>query len=148
MTPPRKKKRSREEEAGKSPAEAPPASSASGEVPWRLRFAKRILHEDLREIGHAAYETAKHAIEKKLRTHPEQYGEPLRAPLQGLFKLKSSHVRIAYHLERSAHEVWILMIGDRRTIWKSHEKDILRRLEEVREERSRERQGEHTHAEP
>ncbi|MBA2669811.1 MAG: hypothetical protein H0U67_05510 [Gemmatimonadetes bacterium] len=130
------------------PEKAPPASSALGEAPWRLRFAKRILQEDLREIGHAAYETAKKAIDQKLRTHPEQYGEPLRAPLQSLFKLKSSHVRIAYHVERSAHEVWILMIGDRSVIWRHHEKDVLRRLNEMRQERSRRTQDKKTQAEP
>ncbi len=130
------------------PEKAPPASSASGEAPWRIRFAKRILHEDLREIGHAAYETAKRAIDKKLRTHPEQYGEPLRAPLQGIVKLRVSHVRIAYHLERSAHEVWILMIGDRGVIWKHNEKDILRRLDEMRQERSRGTQDKKTQPEP
>lgn len=48
--------------------------------------------------------------------------------MHGLFKLKASHLRIAYHIEKSAHEVWILMIGDRREIWAEDQPEILIRF--------------------
>jgi len=103
--------------------------------PWKVRYSPRILAEDLHTIGHAAYETAKRAIQKKLAVDPHQYGSGLRPPLDGIYKLKSSHVRVAYHIEEPAHEVWVLMIGDRRDIWDHHEDDILGRLVVMRAER-------------
>jgi mRNA-degrading endonuclease RelE of RelBE toxin-antitoxin system len=109
-------------------------SSASG-GPWRLRFSVRILHEDLGNVGHAAYETAKKAIRKKLPVDPHQYGEGVRPPLDGIYKLKSSDIRVAYHIEEAAREVWVLMMADRRVIWDRHEGEILGRLAVLREER-------------
>jgi mRNA-degrading endonuclease RelE of RelBE toxin-antitoxin system len=100
---------------------------------WRLFFSPRILTEDLTEIGHAAYETARKAIQKKSPVAPDQYGDGLGPPLTGLWKLKSSHVRIAYHIEMSAREVWVLMIADRDVIWDRHEAEILARLDGERD---------------
>ncbi|HYN82511.1 MAG TPA: hypothetical protein VES88_13495 [Gemmatimonadaceae bacterium] len=80
-------------------------------------------------MGHAAFDVAKRAIEKKLKVSPKEYGESLRHPLHGLFKLKSSHVRIAYHVQDTPAEVWILMIGDRKSIWEDEQAEILERLE-------------------
>jgi mRNA-degrading endonuclease RelE of RelBE toxin-antitoxin system len=99
---------------------------------WSVRVAKRVLIDDVPVIGYVAYERAKKAIKKKLTTAPEQYGEMLHAPLHGLYKLKSSHVRVAYHIEAEAHEVWVLLIGDRQTIWDTRQGDILERLTEQR----------------
>ncbi|HEX8453841.1 MAG TPA: hypothetical protein VF647_17190 [Longimicrobium sp.] len=96
--------------------------------PWKLRFSARILTDDLGELGHAAYENARKAIQKKLPIDPHQYGDGLRPPLGGIHKLKSSHVRVAYHIEEAEHEVWILMIADRNVIWDRHEDEILGRL--------------------
>jgi mRNA-degrading endonuclease RelE of RelBE toxin-antitoxin system len=106
----------------------PTASPHDSAAPWKLFFSPRILTEDLDEIGHAAYETAKKAIQKKLPVGPDQYGDGLGPPLVGLWKLKSSHVRVAYHIEEAAHEVWVLMIADRDVIWDRHEDEILARL--------------------
>jgi mRNA-degrading endonuclease RelE of RelBE toxin-antitoxin system len=66
---------------------------------------------------------------------PHQYGGGLRPPLAGIYKLKSSHVRIAYHIEEADHEVRVLMIADRNVIWDRHEDDILGRLGSMREEK-------------
>lgn len=112
-------------------------------APWRVRFSPKLLSRDYDEVGHAAFEVARAAINKKLKTSPEEYGGTLRSPLQGLYKLKASHVRIVYHIERSRHEVWILMIGDRRDIWSHDAHEIVDRLGEeqrAQEERDREAQ--------
>lgn len=112
---------------GKAGGESPKKPPPTPEV-WKLRFSARILNEDLGELGHAAYENARKAIQKKLPVDPHQYGEGLRPPLGGIHKLKSSHVRVAYHIEESEHEVWVLMIADRNVIWDRHEDEILGRL--------------------
>lgn len=126
----------------KKPRRSPPAEPSTGKAAlahgdqdesWRLRFSPRILSEDLPEIGHAAYEQAKKAILKKLPKAPLEYGAPLHAPLHGLYKLSVGHVRVAYHIEDAAHQVWVLMIGDRKAIWNSHQGSVLDRLAEQRQ---------------
>lgn len=99
-----------------------------------MRFAQRILSDDLKKIGHAALEVARHAIDKKLKLDPEKYGQRLHSPLHGLYKLKSSDIRIAYHVEKSTREVWVLMIGNRRDIWDEDQIEILDRLGIVRQQ--------------
>lgn len=90
-------------------------------------------------MGHAAFEVARTAINKKLKVDPEGYGAPLRSPLHGLYKLKASHVRIVYHIEEKKHEVRVLMIGARRDIWDEDQGEIVERLGEERvSERERE----------
>ena len=125
----------------KKPRRSPPAEPSTSKAAleqidqnasWCLRFSPRILSEDLPEIGHAAFEQAKQAILKKLPKAPLEYGAPLHASLHGLYKLSVGHVRVAYHIEDSVHEVWVLMIGDRKAIWNSHQGSILDRLAEQR----------------
>lgn len=111
-----------------SDARAPKAPPA----PWKLRYSERIIDDDLDDIGRAAYDVAMAAIDKKLKIDPHQYGDGLGPPLAGLMKLKASHVRVAYHIEDDAHEVWVLMLGDRQDIWKKREGDILERLASVK----------------
>lgn len=88
-----------------------------------------MLEADLAEVGHAAFEIARKAIDKKLKVAPKQYGTKLHHPLHGLFKLKASHVRIAYHVQDEPPEVWVLMIGDRKRIWEREQEEILKRFE-------------------
>lgn len=106
--------------------------AATTPTPWRLRYSERIIDEDLDDIGRAAYDVAMAAIDRKLKVDPHQYGDGLGPLLAGLMKLKASHVRIAYHIEDDAHEVWVLMLGDRQDIWKRREGDILERLATVK----------------
>lgn len=91
----------------------------SNEVkPWTVRYAKSVGETDLHMLSTSAIEAARKAIDKKLKVDPQQYGEFLHRPLQGLYKLKTSAVRIVYHVDAEAREVWILAMGDRRDIWK------------------------------
>lgn len=132
-------KRSRPKPAVDVPKAA--AGSHPSDGPWKIRFAARILSDDLPGVGHSAYEHAKKAIQKKLAVDPRQYGDGLRPPLDGIYKLKSSHVRIAYHIEVSDHEVWVLMIADRARIWDHHEDEILGRLTVMSAERKQRERG-------
>ena len=92
-----------------------------------MRYSPRLLTEDLRAVGHAAFELAKEIIDKKLTLAPEQYGAPLGKPLLGLRKLKASDVRIVYRVDVAAREVLVLMIGNRRDIWAEFQLEILDR---------------------
>lgn len=132
----RRKGKSRPEETVRPQPEPRPA-----DTPWRIRFAQRILADDVRKIGHAALELARTAIDKNLKVDPEKAGQRLRSPLHGLYKLTSSHIRIAYHVEKTRREVWILMIGDRRDIWDEEQSEILERLGIQRQQADRDTPG-------
>src|SRR6185437_13356801 len=84
-------------------------------------------------LSTSALEAARKAIDKKLKVDPQQYGEFLHRPLQGFYKLKTSAVRIVYHVDAEAREVWVLAMGDRRDIWKD-EAAILKRWDAARGE--------------
>ena len=127
----RKKPRASGKREPKQPVPAEPARE-SADAPWRIRYAEEVLTKDVRGIGQAALVVARSTIEKKLKVDPEQYGARLHSPLHGLFKLKASHLRIAYHVEKPAREVWILMIGDRREIWAEDQPEILIRFNALR----------------
>jgi mRNA-degrading endonuclease RelE of RelBE toxin-antitoxin system len=88
-----------------------------GDRPWRIRFDKNVLTNDVDEVGYAAMEIARKVIEKKLKVDPIGYGGLLKRDLKGLYKIKTSDIRIVYHVIDETHEVWILMIGNRRDIW-------------------------------
>jgi len=83
-------------------------------------------------VGAAALAEAKKAVDKKLRTDPTGYGEPLGPPLLGLHKLKSSKIRVVYRIEDPVREVWVLMIRSRKTIWKRGQGTIVERLASAR----------------
>jgi mRNA-degrading endonuclease RelE of RelBE toxin-antitoxin system len=110
-----------------APEEKPPPH------PWRIRFAKSVRDTDFQTLSSSAVEAARKAIDKKLKRDPQQYGEFLHRPLQGLYKLKTSAIRIVYHVDAEAREVWVLAIGDRRDIWQD-EVGILKRWDAARRE--------------
>lgn len=99
---------------------------------WTVRYAERILKDDLDDVGHAAFQMARKAIDKKLKVAPNQYGESLHDPLHPFRKLKASHIRIVYRVNPDAAEVLILMIGDRRDIRDTEQTEILDRYQEER----------------
>ena len=107
-----------------------PNPKAANSPTWTIRYAERILKDDLDEVGYAAFQVAKKAIEKKLKVAPDQYGESLHDPLHAFRKLKSSHIRIVYKVDPKVGDVLILMIGDRRDIWDTEQGEILERYEQ------------------
>jgi mRNA interferase RelE/StbE len=96
---------------------------------WKIKFAGKVLDADLRDVGHAAFDIAKKAIDKKLKLEPEKYGANLHHPLHGFRKLKTADIRIVYRVDAESSSVLILMIGNRRDIWDSEQNEILERYE-------------------
>lgn len=64
------------------------------------------------------------AIEKRLVTAPDKYGERLARDLSGLWKLRVGDYRIAYEIDARARKVSIWAIRDRRDVYP----ETLRRL--------------------
>ena len=127
----KRKKRRAEDDPGVPLADAPETKPL--EKPWRIRYMSSVRDTDLEVLSTSAVEAARKVIDKKLKVDPQQYGEFLHRPLQGLYKLKTSSVRIVYHVDAEAREVWILAIGERRDIWED-QAGILKRWDVARGE--------------
>lgn len=108
---------------------APKSKSANPAV-WTIRYAERILTDDLDEVGHAAFDVARKSIDKKLKVAPDQYGANLHHPLHAFRKLRISNIRVVYRVDAGRAEVLVLMIADRRDIWDSEQAEILERYEQ------------------
>ncbi len=102
--------------------------------------AKEVLKKDLRRIGPSAALDVLKAINKKLKSDPKGYGEPLHGELAGYYKLSVGQYRVAYKVIED--RVWVLVLavgkraeGDFENIWDwlSKEKTQARFLELVKE---------------
>ena len=116
---------------GKRSTKSNAAARRQDDALWRIRFHKNVKITDAADVGHASMQLARKVIDKKLKVDPLGYGEPLRGDLKGLYKLKTSDVRIAYWVVEAEHEVWVLMIGNRRDIWDEATQTIVSRKGEA-----------------
>lgn len=79
---------------------------------YTVRFADDTRKE-FRKLGHAARVDILTAIQKKLTSKPEQYGEPLARELTGYRKLPVGQWRVVYYVEESEILVLVLAVGKR-----------------------------------
>jgi mRNA interferase RelE/StbE len=81
---------------------------------WKIKIHKLVLEKDFKKISQHDRNILLKTIYKKLTINPEQYGAPLRGELKGYWKLKVSHYRVVYRIEKSRVAVLVLKIGMRR----------------------------------
>lgn len=74
-----------------------------------------VLSKDLPKISEDLKQRLRKAIEIKLQTAPQEFGEPLRRTLKGYWKLRVGDYRVIYKLE--GKKVIILRIGHRREVY-------------------------------
>jgi mRNA interferase RelE/StbE len=91
---------------------------------FSLHYLPVVYTEDLPLIDRRTKERIRKAIEERLTTAPQDYGEPLRKTLQGLWKLRVGDYRVVFKIVET--EVWILAIRHRKSIYL----DITGRLSE------------------
>jgi len=85
------------------------------------------VKEDIKKLDRKTKERIKKAIERKLMTSPEIYGEKLKGTLKDLWKLRVGNYRVVFLIERKT--VYILGIWHRKEAYeKVNVKDILERL--------------------
>ncbi len=80
------------------------------------------MEVDILLLDHSVRKQISRAIEKKLITSPEIYGQPLRGKLSGYWKLRVGDWRVVYSIGNS--EVFILGIHHRSRIYKVIQKRI------------------------
>ncbi len=80
---------------------------------WRIKIHHFVIDEDFKKINKHDRSVIIKTIYKKLSVAPEKYGTPLRSELKGYWKLKISHYRIIYKIEKKEIRVLVLKAGIR-----------------------------------
>ena len=91
-------------------------------MPYTLIYHPKVVEEDLKAIPLNVQHRIARAMEARLESAPEQYGEPLRGSLKGYWKLRVGDYRVVYKIV--ATEVWIFGVLHRKRIYE----DVLRRI--------------------
>ena len=79
---------------------------------FEVRFADETRKE-FRKIGPSASADILSAVQKKLTTRPDEYGEPLGRDLAGYRKLPVGQWRVVYSIEQARVLVLVLAVGKR-----------------------------------
>jgi mRNA interferase RelE/StbE len=96
---------------------------------WKIKIHHLVLEEDFKKIDKHNQSIILKTIYKKLSVEPEKYGVPLRSKLKGYWKLKISHYRAVYRIERDLVQVLILKVGMRRD--EEVYKEMFRRIKKI-----------------
>ncbi|MEK6681861.1 MAG: type II toxin-antitoxin system RelE/ParE family toxin [Nitrospirota bacterium] len=73
-----------------------------------------VFRGDFKGIDRTDQQKIIKAIRKKLTVYPEEYGQPLKGNLKGLWKLKVSKYRVVYEIKGEKALVYVIKIGFRR----------------------------------
>ena len=84
-------------------------------MPFTLHYHPAVRDEDLSLIDRKSKGRIRKAIEERLQTAPQDYGEPLRKSLKGYWKLRVGDFRVVFKVVES--EVWILGIRHRKSVY-------------------------------
>jgi mRNA interferase RelE/StbE len=90
-------------------------------VSFTVRYYPDVLSDDIPSLSPGLRERIRKAIEAKLMTAPQDYGEPLRKTLKGFWKLRVGDYRIVFRIRDDV--VQVIGIGHRKD---SHERMTIR----------------------
>jgi len=96
---------------------------------WKIKIHRLVIEKDFRKINKHDRNIILKTIYKKLSAAPEKYGNPLRNKLAGYRKLKISHYRVVYRIEKKLIKVLILKVGLRRD--EEVYKEMFRRIKKI-----------------
>ena len=83
-------------------------------MPYSLLYHPDVRDKDIPAISRNLRGRIAHAIETRLTSEPERYGEPLRRTLKGYWKLRVGDYRVVFKIVKN--EVWIYGIIHRREV--------------------------------
>ena len=89
---------------------------------YTLVYHPDVEIRDISGLNRDVGKRIQRAIETRLATDPQRYGEPLRRTLKGYWKLRVGDYRVVFKVVR--HEVWIFGIMHRRDVYKRIEKRL------------------------
>ena len=96
---------------------------------WKIKIHHLVLKEDFKKIDRHDQSIILKTIYKKLSIEPGKYGAPLRSNLKGYWKLKISHYRVVYRIEKKLVQVLVLKVGMRRD--EEVYKEMVRRIKKI-----------------
>jgi mRNA interferase RelE/StbE len=85
-------------------------------MPFNVLYHPDVKTSDLPSIDAKTKTIIKKAIENRLMTQPEKYGQPLRRTLKGYWKLRVSKYRVVYAIH--SNTIRILAIKHRKQVYK------------------------------
>lgn len=83
---------------------------------YRIEYLASVADEDIPKLAKLVRKQIKAAIEKKLASHPIEFGKPLRYSLKGARRLRVGDWRVIYKIE-PPDVVLVVKIGHRREIY-------------------------------
>ena len=87
---------------------------------YTLRYHPSVKTEDLPKLDKRTAARIREAIETRLLTAPEEYGEPLRRTLKGYWKLRVGDYRVVFRVRDN--DILILGIIHRKEAYRVMEK--------------------------
>jgi mRNA interferase RelE/StbE len=89
---------------------------------FTVHYHPAVRDDDLPLIDRKSKGKIRKAIEERLQTAPQDYGEPLRKSLKGYWKLRVGDFRVVFKVVE--FEVWILGIRHRKSVYMDIEKRV------------------------
>ena len=82
---------------------------------FRIVYHRLVVRDDIPKLSSEWKKKVRRAIEKRLTTHPDLYGKPLRRSLKGYRKLRVGDWRVIFRIEKN--KVMILAIKHRSAVY-------------------------------
>lgn len=87
---------------------------------FKVVYHRLVVQDDIPKLSSEWKKKVRRAIEKRLTTHPDLYGKPLRRSLKGYRKLRVGDWRVIFKIEKDT--VIILVIQHRSMVYERIEK--------------------------
>ena len=91
-------------------------------MPFTLVYHPDVRTKDIPTLNRDIKKRIQRAIESRLTTEPQRYGEPLRRTLKGYWKLRVGDYRVVFKIVKN--EVWIFGIMNRRDVYERIDKRL------------------------
>ena len=83
---------------------------------YRIEYLESVVRNDIPTLSAEAKRRIRTAIDRKLGSHPVEFGRPLRYSLKGARRLRVGDHRVIFRIE-PPDVVLILKIGHRREVY-------------------------------
>ncbi|MBI4354449.1 MAG: type II toxin-antitoxin system RelE/ParE family toxin [Candidatus Omnitrophica bacterium] len=84
-------------------------------MPYQIAYLPVVVDDDLPKLNADIRARIRRAIEQRLTTEPQYYGEPLRHQLKGFWRLRVGDYRVIYRIE--SQTIWVVAVGHRKVIY-------------------------------
>ncbi len=85
---------------------------------YRIEYLESVVRRDIPALSKKAKQQIRTAIERKLGSHPIEFGKPLRYSFRGARSLRVGDYRVIYTIE-PPDTVVVAKIGHRRDVYEN-----------------------------